>query len=190
VTLNNSPLPLFATSSGQINAQIPPGLAAGNYPLMIRSIDKKIASVQSTVTVSKYSPAVLVDPVSNQVALFHKDGKAVTKDNPAKRDEPLVLYALGLGPTKGGAVTSGNASPTSPLAVTDTVEVFFGNPSIKEAGIIVDWSGLTPGYIGLYQINLRVPGAHISGNDLPVTVKIGNISSPTTGPLIPKVSVD
>ncbi len=190
VTLNNNPLPLFMTSAGQINAQIPPTLATGNYPLIVRSIDKKLASASQTITIAKYAPAVLVDPVSGQIALYHKDGRAVNQDNPATRDEPLTMYALGLGATKGGAVTAGNPSPASPLAVTDTLEVFFGNPLIKEAGIIVDWSGLTPGFIGLYQLNLRIPGTHINGDALPVTIKIGTVSSPTTGPVVPKVSVN
>jgi uncharacterized protein (TIGR03437 family) len=190
VTLNNSPLPLIVASNGQINAQIPPTLAAGNYPLIVRSLDRKLASVQTTLTISKYSPAVLVETTTNQIALFHKDGRPVTKQNPAKRDEPLTMYALGLGPTKGGPVTPGMPSPSSPLAVTDPVQVFFGNPLIKEAGIIVDWSGLTPGFIGLYQLNLRVPGDHLRGEALPVTIKIGNISSPTTGPVVPTVAVD
>ena len=43
VTLNNAPLPLLATASGQINAQLPPTLAAGRYPLVVRSIAKKAA---------------------------------------------------------------------------------------------------------------------------------------------------
>ena len=61
---------------------------------------------------------------------------------------------------------------------------------MKQAAIIVDWSGLTPGSVGLYQLNLRVPGFHISGDALPVMLKIGNVTSPTTGPLVPVVPVE
>ena len=43
VTLNNQAVPLVLTSAGQINFQIPPGLAAGKYPLVVRSIDNKAA---------------------------------------------------------------------------------------------------------------------------------------------------
>lgn len=189
VTLNNTPLPLFSTSDGQVNVQLPPGTATGTQSLVVRSIDNKVAANATNVTISKYAPAPLVDPVSKQIALFHKDGSPVNKDNPANRDEPLVLYALGLGNTKGGTVTAGAGSPSTPLAVTDKVEVFFGDPKIKEAGIIVDWSGLTPGFVGLYQINLRVPGAHINGDALPVTIRIGGVDSPQTGPLVATVSV-
>jgi len=108
----------------------------------------------------------------------------------ANRDEHLTMYAVGLGPTTGGVVTAGAPSPSSPLAVTGTVQVFFGDPTYKQAGIIVDWSGLAPGFVGLYQLNLRVPGFHISGDALPVTLRVGSVNSPTTGPVVPTVSVN
>ena len=187
VTLNNSPLPLFMASSGQINAQIPPELAAGNYPLVVRSIANKAAAQSQQVTVSKYAPAVFVDPVSKQPAIVHADGSFVTKDNKAKRDEPLTLYASGLGPTQTKA-TSGNGSPASPTAAP--VTLFFGDPTYKQAGIIVDWAGLAPGFVGLYQLNIRVPGDHIKGDAVPVTLKVGGASSPSTGPVVPVVAVE
>jgi uncharacterized protein (TIGR03437 family) len=189
VTLNNIALPLFMASPTQINAQIPPDLAAGSYPLIVRSIANHIAAAPQSLTVSKYAPAVLV-PTAGQIALVHADGSFVNKDNPANRDEHLTMYAVGLGPTTGGAVTAGAPSPSSPLAVTGAVEVFFGDPSYKQAGIIVDWSGLAPGFVGLYQLNLRVPGFHISGDALPVTIRVGSVNSPTTGPVVPYVSVN
>jgi uncharacterized protein (TIGR03437 family) len=188
VTLNNVALPLFATSPAQINAQIPPGLAAGNYPLVVHSVAKHAASASQQLAVSKYGPAVVMDS-NGQIALFHADGQVVNRDNPASRDEPLTLYALGLGPTTGGKVVGGAPSPSSPLALTSTVEVFFGNPSYKQAAIIVDWSGLAPGWFGLYQLNLRVPGFHMKGDALPVTLRVGGVSSPTTGPAVPYVAV-
>jgi uncharacterized protein (TIGR03437 family) len=189
VTLNNQPLPLAYVTSGQINAQIPPSLAAGKYPLVIRSIANGIASASSTMTVSKYAPAVLMGD-GGQAAILHADGSFVTKDNPANRDETLLIFATGLGPTHGGTVTSGQASPSDPLALTDTVEVFFGNPLYKQAAIIVDWSGLAPGLVGVYQLNIRVPGFHISGSSLQVTLKVGGASSSTTGPDSPTIAVN
>ena len=189
VTLNNVGLPLFMTTPTQINAQIPPGTAAGSYPLVVHSIAKLAPSVSQTVTVSAAAPAVLVDP-SGQILLFHADGSFVSKNNPANRDEPLTMYAVGLGATTGGAVTPGAPSPTSPLAVTNNVSVFFGPPGDTRSPIIVDWSGLAPGWIGLYQLNLRVPGIHITGDSIPVTIRVGSASSPTTGPVVPYVAVD
>jgi uncharacterized protein (TIGR03437 family) len=188
VTLNNAPLPLLASSAGQINAQLPPTLAAGTYPLVVRSVSNQAASGAANLSVAKYAPAIFMD--SQGPAIFHRDGTRVTPDNPASRDESLTMYATGLGVTTGGRVTAGGLSPSSPLAVTAPLQVFFGNPTISYAGIIVDWSGLLPGSIGVYQINIRVPGTHVKGNALPVTLRIGGVSSPTTGANVATVAVN
>jgi uncharacterized protein (TIGR03437 family) len=176
-------------SPGQINAQIPTTLAAGRYPLVIHAYANNIASTTFTLTVSKYAPAVLVGG-GGQPAIFHQDGSYVTRDNPANRDEELMIFATGLGPTTGGAVTTGSAAPLSPLAVTGTASVFFGDPSWKQAAIIVDWSGLAPGLVGIYQLNVRVPGFHISGDDLPVMLQVGGVKSSSTGPVAPTIAVN
>ena len=52
VTLNNTPLSLLASSPTQINAQLPPTLAAGRYPLVVRSLTSMAASSSINVTVS------------------------------------------------------------------------------------------------------------------------------------------
>lgn len=190
VTLNNQALPLVLASPEQVNVQIPPELAAGRYPLVVRSADKKAASPAQSVSVSKYAPAVFVDPQTGQAAIYHQDGAPVTKARPAKREERLVLFASGLGPTKGGKVVAGQPAPSDPLAVTEMVSVFFGDPRYKEAGIIVEWSGLTPGLVGVYQVNLRVPGAHIKGDKLLVTVRVAGVDSPSSGSVLPFVAVE
>jgi uncharacterized protein (TIGR03437 family) len=188
VTLNNVPIPLIATSATQINAQIPPTLAAGSYPLVIRSAANQAASSSVNVTVAKYAPAIFVGPTG--AAIFHQNGVQVDQDHPATRDEPLTIYATGLGVTTGGRVTAGAPSPSSPLAVTSVVLLFFGNPSISNTGVIIDWSGLAPGEYGVYQINCQIPGNHLNGNGLPVTLQIGGISSPTSGANVALVYVD
>jgi uncharacterized protein (TIGR03437 family) len=187
VTLNNSPIPLLATSAGQINAQIPNTLAAGRYPMVVRSISGQVASSSVTVTISKYAPAIFVD--LQGPAIYHADGTRVNQDNPGHRDEKLTIYLTGMGATTGGRVTAGQPSPASPLAVTAPVNLYFGNPLMSQAAIIVNWSGLLPGSIGVYQLNCTIPGAHINGDSLPVTVKIGGVSSPTSGANVPTVAV-
>lgn len=189
VTLNNQPIPLSMAASGQINGQLPVTLAAGRYPLVIRSIDNQSISATSTVTISKYAPAVMVGS-DGQAAIMHLNGQFVNRSSPAKRDETLHIYATGLGVTHGATVTTGNAVPASPAATTDTVQVFFGNPLYKQAAMIVRSSVLVPGMIGVAQITITVPGFHQAGAAVPVTLKIGGVSSSTTGTLAPYVSVN
>lgn len=200
VTINNSPIPLLMTSGGQINAQVPPELAAGRYSIMVRSIDRKISSQAVQMTVSKYAPAVLADSQTKRALVFRPNGQAVTNDDPAKRDEPLVMYAIGLGNPKGGVrLTSGVPAPTDKLAETDTLELYFKKVETEadktrgfrtQEQMIVDWSGLVPGYVGLYQINFRVPGFHEKGPNLQVVLRIGGVMSSITGPVVPVISVE
>ena len=199
VTINNSPIPLLMTSSGQINAQIPPELAAGRYTLMVRSVDKKISSQTVQLTVTKYAPAVLADPTTKRAFVFRPNGEPVTTARPAQRDEPLVMYAVGLGNPKGVKLVSGTPAPADKLAETDALELYFKKVETaadKTRGfkaqeeMIVDWSGLVPGYVGLYQVNFRVPGFHEKGQNLEVVLRIGGISSSITGPVVPVVAVE
>src|SRR5207248_11803737 len=177
------------TNAPQINFQAPPTQATARYPLVVRPIGSKPASIATTVPVSTMPTAIFTDDKGN-AAIYHADGSLVTKSHPANRDEPLVMYAAGLGATKGGRVTAGAPSPSSPLAVTGTVKVYFGNPQYKQSEMIVDWSGLVPGLIGVYQVSLRVPGFHSAGSALPVTIRVGGVLSPTTGPAPPVVAVN
>ena len=197
VTLNNTALPLSLASAGQINAQIPITLAAGSYPLVVHNISASAASVSTTIRVAKYAPAVLIGG-GGQAAITHLDGSFVNKDNPASRDEVLSIYAIGLGPTTGGTVVTGRGAPSSPLAevcadtaaCAKTLQVFFGPPGDTRSPVIVQWSGLVPGLVGVYQANVYVPGTHISGDTVPVTLKIGGVSSSATGPEPPTVAVN
>jgi uncharacterized protein (TIGR03437 family) len=189
VTLNNQALPLFATSAGQINAQIPPELAVGSYPLIVRSLENKVSSVTQTLRLQRYAPAVMVDPASSQAFIYHADGTRVTPDSPTHRDDRLVIYALGLGPTKGPKLTAGQPAPLSPLAEIDSCKVYLGDPRYREAEMDVEWCGLAPGYVGLYQINVYVPWYVIRGDKVPVTITVGGVSSPSSGPVLPYLPV-
>ncbi len=187
VTLNNVAIPLSLTSASQINAQIPVTQAAGRVPLIVRSVTNQTESTSITVTVTKYAPAVFVS--GSQAAVFHDDGSYVTSDNPTTRDQNLIMYATGFGVTHGAAVASGTPAPSGTLAVTDPVSVYFGDPSYSQSAIIVASSAMAPGMIGVVQLNLTVPGTHMKGDALPIVLKIGNVTSPTTGPAIPTIAV-
>jgi uncharacterized protein (TIGR03437 family) len=184
------PLPLLMTSATQINAQIPPEFGTGNFQLIVRSLDKKVATAAQTVSLIRYAPAVFVDE-NGQAQITHLDGTPVTRQKPAKRDERLYLYAAGLGlPAGTGRITSGTPAPSSPSLATQRVQVFFGRTDFVQSEMIVEESVLMPGTIGIYRLSVRVPGFRMVGDDLPVTLRIGGVNSPSNGPVLPKVSVE
>ena len=81
-------------------------------------------------------------------------------------------------------------TPASPEAATGTVKVFFDNPLIKESEIAVEKSILMPGLVGVYRIQVYVPWYRRRGERLLVTVRIGGVDSPSSGPAVPYVGVD
>jgi uncharacterized protein (TIGR03437 family) len=88
----------------------------------------------------------------------------------------IVVYVTGLGSTE-PAVPSGYPAPASPVAWT------VWTPGVVIAGIRAEvlFSGLTPGFVGLYQVNVRVPEGVPSGKvDLVMGYWVGppNLVSP------------
>jgi hypothetical protein len=100
----------------------------------------------------------------------HSDGTIVSAANPALAGETIVVYAVGLGPTK-PVVNSGDRTPSTSPVVERTVFVQFDfhrnaaparpypDPSMGDTlGLTTpQFVGLTPNQIGLYQINIQLP---------------------------------
>lgn len=130
----------------------------------------------------------------------HADGTLVTAAAPAKPGETVVIYAFGLGPTA-PSVMSGRATPTpAPVlrgglgyAPRLAIQYDFrpnaapSNPYLTIQGVLSptpitpepiptpEFVGLTPGQVGLYQINLQLPSTFPSVPPCTViSVIIGN----------------
>ena len=95
---------------------------------------------------------------SGELIAQHADGSLVTDSSPAHPGEYVVTYLSGLGAVD-TPVASGSVSPSSPLAhpVIAPVVTWNGSP------IPTAFAGLTPGSIGLYQINFQVPAVVVDG---------------------------
>jgi uncharacterized protein (TIGR03437 family) len=97
--------------------------------------------------------------------LTHADGTLVSNVNPAAAGEQLVAYAVGLGATNPGVATGEPATQPTPTAATFRLGFNFqadappSMPQFSQANPALTplFTGLTPGYPGLYQINFVVP---------------------------------
>jgi uncharacterized protein (TIGR03437 family) len=94
---------------------------------------------------------------------------------PASTGDVLTIYCSGLGavtntPTTGAVAGSGATLST----VQGTVSVTIGG---KSASVL--FAGLSPGFIGLYQVNVQVPTGVASGNAVPVIITTANLNSNT-----------
>jgi uncharacterized protein (TIGR03437 family) len=147
--------PLFFASKTQLNVQIPPELP----PLPVASlvVVNGVPSVPAMVNLAPVTPGTVVFPDGRLVAQ-HADFTLVTPENPARPGEALTLYLVGMGATT-PPVAAAVPSPGNPLATVDV------RPQLTIGGRTAEilFAGLTPGGVGLYQINLRVPPEAPSG---------------------------
>jgi uncharacterized protein (TIGR03437 family) len=109
---------------------------------------------------------------SGQGLIFNAITEARADTNaPAGAGDYLVLYALGLGAVT-PSLSIGNGTPSSPYeyAVAPVTVTIGGVPAT------VLFAGLTPGYVGLYQVNVMMPTGVAPGSQVPVTVSVAGKS--------------
>ncbi|MSV29011.1 MAG: hypothetical protein EXQ52_09745 [Bryobacterales bacterium] len=165
--------PLYFVSSGQINAQIPAELAPDKEYQVLVTVDGALTA-PDTISLSPVQPGVAAFG-NGRVIAQHGDFSLIDSNNPARSNEPIVIYLIGLGETN-PKVPSGTASPSSePLArVVAPVSV-----TVDGRDTEIFFAGLTPGAVGLYQINFRVPAASRTG-DLPVVITQKGVTANST----------
>ena len=177
VTANEVAIPLISTSPTQIDAQLPAQLTGTRVTLTVRSTRLGQSSPGVQIAVTPTGPGVFSLDVAGMktAAIIHaSDFALVTPDYPAERDETLLLYTTGLGSVTPD-VQAGELAGVDPFSVTnDNVQVTIGGHPYP-----VLWSGLAPYMVGIYQINIYVPGDRAEGDSLPVVVTAGGASSAT-----------
>jgi uncharacterized protein (TIGR03437 family) len=164
--------PLFYVSPGQINAQIPFELTAGNQYQVIVNANGALTTPQP-IQLTPAVPAIL-QFTSGAVVAQHQDGTLILDTAPAVPGEFVVIYLTGLGATD-IPVPSGTASPSDPPAhVADTPGL-----TMNGASIPVLFAGLTPSLVGLYQINFQIPADMANGSYELLISQSGTVSNKT-----------
>lgn len=149
VTVAGRIAPLLYVSDGQINFLAPSDLPEGIAELTVTTPAGSSAPVQ--VRVSSASPGIF--------AVVVWPDRQSTMDRPAHRLEYLEIYCTGL-----GAVYNGET-------------VFVPTARIGGVSARVTFSGLAPGFLGLYQVNAQVPqtvGSGVQGLTLALSGAISN----------------
>lgn len=172
-------VPLFYVSATQISFQVP-FLSTGAQEL---TITQGLQSLTIPVTLANYAPAIFTANsqgsgqasalIANTASIAAPVG-AFPGSRPAKIGEYISIYCTGLGDVTARPVL-GYPSPSNPLASTLT------KPVVTVGGIpaTVSFSGLAPGYVGLYQVNVQVPAGLSIGPSVPVVLNIGGVTSNT-----------
>jgi uncharacterized protein (TIGR03437 family) len=127
-----------------------------------------------------YAPPVYVDVGATAPAVFaYGQGKAIITNanglvgptNPMHAGDLAVIWCTGMGATT-PAASDGTPTPYPPYYETPSPVVTIGGQAAS-----VLFSGLTPGFVGLYQINVTVPQGVEAGDNVPVYITSGGQSN-------------
>jgi len=154
--------PLFFVSPGQINAQLPFGLTGSPVLVRVRSGDDVSNEVEVAIVAA--APRLFTKTLDGrgEAILTHADYSVVASNNPARAGEWVVLYLTGLGavnPPINAGQPGGGGSYGGDL-----------NWAVSKVTVLVDgqeanlyFYGLTPNFVGLYQVNFQIPETAMPG---------------------------
>jgi uncharacterized protein (TIGR03437 family) len=183
VTVGGKPLFIDYVSPGQVNGQVASDVATGPQPVIVTTAAG--SSAPFTITVNATEPGLLapsafkINNTQYAVALF-SDGfydlpPGLVSEVASRRAVPgdtIMLYGIGFGPvsdgTQAGLIDQGTNQVSAPLDIT-----------IGGLTAVIQYSGLTPGSVGLYQFNVVVPNIPAS-DTTPLTFTLGGTAGTQT----------
>lgn len=186
VLVNGTPVPLFFTSYGQINFQVPFESSTGGATIQVMRDALMSSPISASVDVR--SPGIFRIGVGEYgiVTNFTQGNYPYPPEvgaalgvpaAPANGGDFLVIWCTGLSSVTPGVAT-GAAASGSPLSFADSIpEVTLGIPGFGPR-VTPSFVGLAPGFVALFQVNFELPpGMNQSmGSNLrtPITLQFGD----------------
>jgi uncharacterized protein (TIGR03437 family) len=174
--INGNAVPLYLITQFQVFAVVPFSITGATATIVLDNNGTRSNTI--TVPVAATAPGIATVSQSGigLGAIQHGDGTPITASNPALRGETVVIYATGLGQTT-PTVADGTAAPGGPaLAKTNSVLSVYVNGVCGSAdgrtcdASNISYQGLTPTYVGLYQINVTIPMNVMPGSAVPLAI--------------------
>ncbi|PYT27849.1 MAG: hypothetical protein DMG58_19525 [Acidobacteria bacterium] len=159
VMLSGSPLGLLYVSPIQINALLPDNTAPG---LVKFTVQNSSGTSNVNIMLEAAQPAIFTVDQSGTgtaAAINARNGLLVTRDNPLRPNDYMELFLTGLGSTTHRqGLDFANQVPTVNIGGTDCP---------------VTYAGAAPGFVGLDQINCKVPAGLAANTSAAVVVSSG-----------------
>jgi uncharacterized protein (TIGR03437 family) len=180
VLVNGLAAPMYFTSYYQIAFQVPVETPVGTAQVQVQR-DGLPGNTVSVQVVSR-APRILLAGGTNFGAIQNARDLSYPApvgyfgpgavSHPAQVGDVLTIYAIGLGPTSPAVATNVAAPGAEPLARLTTCPasspcsapvVNFGGGIFGAATATPSYAGLSPGSVGLYQVNVAIPAGVPSG---------------------------
>jgi uncharacterized protein (TIGR03437 family) len=157
VKVNGVAAPLYYVSPGQINFQVPwatPATGTVNVAVVVNGGSSNTVAVP----VGTAAPGLFYLPSGAAIVQNTPSYTLNDPTNPAPAGSTIVAYLTGSGPVSPAAKDGTPASSTSLTYLTAAYSATIGSTPAT-----VSFAGLTPGFIGLVQMNIVVPSTLTTG---------------------------
>lgn len=175
LTANGVVIPMVFVSPTQINAQLP-FQVSGNTDIVLRTPGGTSDALH--IVILPAAPAVFhsgtAGPITGIPTVVRAtNGELATNSNPLHPNDRITIYLTGMGQTS-PAVETGAPAPSDPLSSA----LLPATVSLGGTNLFIDFAGLVPGGVGLYQINALIPFKGVpTGFDIPLTISQGGGST-------------
>lgn len=170
VTVNGKTVPLFYVSPGQIDAQMPWEIPGGAVASVIVQNGTSTSNAAAAYVPATGTPGIDVYN-SNRAVVTNADGSVNSAASPASVGDEVVAWFTGGGPVQpANTLVTGAPAPEGLSPITGDYSVTVGTVPAT-----VDYIGLTPGSVGLYQVNFVIPP--IAKGTYAVQINIANQAS-------------
>jgi uncharacterized protein (TIGR03437 family) len=172
VLVNGSAIPLLFVSTGQINAQLPYEIKPGTAKMVVQVGSTPSASLDFDVAAT--APGLFVLPQSTHVVAQNLPDYTLNGAKlPQAPGQYCTLYVTGQGAVK-PTVATGDGAPGDPLSFP------LAAVQVKIGGQLADvqFAGLAPTFVGLMQINVKIPD--VPAGDQPIELTVGGATAAPT----------
>ena len=152
VLVGGMPAGLYYVSPGQVNFLVPASLIPG--PSTFQLVRDGYAGPSVPLTIAAALPGLFLQEPDWAIAT-RPDGSIVTRDTPAHPGDVVILYGTGFGQTL--PTIGDNAIPVGAVTVehAGAARVLLDGAAVAASN--VHYIGVTPGFAGLYQLNMTIP---------------------------------
>lgn len=152
VTVNGQAVPLYYVSPTQIDAVMPWETPGGAVASVVVQNGTATSNATAVYVPATGTPGIAVYN-SNRAVVTNADNSVNSASNGASVGDEVVAWFTGGGPVQAaGPLVTGSPAPAGLSWLTGSYSVTVGTVPAH-----IDYIGLTPGSIGLYQVNFVVP---------------------------------
>ena len=186
VLVNGIQAPLFYLGPSQINFQVPwEAPNSGTVDVLVQTTDTGQILGDFPLFLDTASPALftLNGQGTGQVAALNQDGTVNGPTNAATNGTYITFFGTGQGVVSGLPPDGTAATGTIPTPYTPEIIIGTGATNNPVPASYIQYSGLAPGLVGVWQINVKIPDEVAPTsvtNATPVAIVANGI--PSTGP--------